>query len=219
MTQDIRQQLENPAPPALVNAPLRYDQLSFSQNNKLLRTFFLKVSNIFNNLLGPAGSRYMDRPNGLFFSTTTQTLAATNTAKPIDFEITYLANGVEVNAGTESRMYVSYDGVYNFQFSGQLSSTNSSAKTVYVWIVRNGTDIGYSTHAYSISGSGTSIEISWNFNIDLQAGNWVEFEWAANDTNVTLSKVSPTSPHPGIPSAVCAVSYVAPLPVTLPTPP
>jgi hypothetical protein len=219
MTQDIRQQLENPAPPALVNAPLRYDQLSFSQNNKLLRTFFLKVSNIFNNLLGPAGSRYMDRPNGLFFSTTTQTLAATNTAKPIDFEITYLANGVEVNAGTESRMYVSYDGVYNFQFSGQLSSTNSSAKTVYVWIVRNGTDIGYSTHAYSISGSGTSIEISWNFNIDLQAGNWVEFEWAADDTNVTLNKVSPTSPHPGIPSAVCAVSYVAPLPVTLPTPP
>jgi hypothetical protein len=219
MSQDIRQQLENPAPPALVNAPLRYDALSFSQNNNLLRMFFLKVSNIFNNLLGPAGARYMDRPNGLFFSTTSQTLVATNTAKPIDFEITYLANGVEVNAGTESRMYVSYDGVYNFQFSGQLSSTNSSSKTVYVWIVRNGVDIGYSTHAYSISGSGTSTEISWNFNIDLQAGNWIEFEWAADNTNVTLSKVSPTSPHPGIPSAVCAVSYVAPLPVTLPTPP
>jgi len=219
MSQDIRQQLENPAPPALVNAPLRYDALSFSQNNNLLRMFFLKVSNIFNNLLGPAGARYMDRPNGLFFSTTSQTLVATNTAKPIDFEITYLANGVEVNSGTESRMYVSYDGVYNFQFSGQLSSTNSSSKTVYVWIVRNGVDIGYSTHAYSISGSGTSTEISWNFNIDLQAGNWIEFEWAADNTNVTLSKVSPTSPHPGIPSAVCAVSYVAPLPVTLPTPP
>jgi hypothetical protein len=219
MSQDIRQQLENPAPPALVNAPLRYDALSFSQNNNLLRMFFLKVSNIFNNLLGPAGARYMDRPNGLFFSTTSQTLVATNTAKPIDFEITYLANGVEVNSGTESRMYVSYDGVYNFQFSGQLSSTNSSSKTVYVWIVRNGVDIGYSTHAYSISGSGTSTEISWNFNIDLQAGNWIEFEWAADNTIVTLSEVSPTSPHPGIPSAVCAVSYVAPLPVTLPTPP
>jgi hypothetical protein len=219
MSQDIRQQLENPSPPALVNAPLRYDQLSFSQNNKLLRTFFLKISNIFGNLLGPAGSRFIDRPNGLFFSTTTQTLAATNTAYPVEFEITYLASGVEVNAGTESRMYVSYDGVYNFQFSGQLSSTNSSSKTVYVWIVRNGVDIGYSTHAYSISGSGTSTEISWNFNIDLQAGNWIEFEWSADDTNVTLSKVSPTSPHPGIPSAVCAVAYVAPLPVTLPTPP
>ena len=51
MTQDIRQQLENPAPPALVNAPVRYEQMNFAQNNKLLRTFFLKISNIFNNLL------------------------------------------------------------------------------------------------------------------------------------------------------------------------
>lgn len=179
----------------------------------------MKLSNVFSALLGPAGARYMDRPNGLFFSTTTQTLAATNTAKPIEFEITYLANGVEVNAGTESRIYASYDGVYNFQFSGQLTSTNSSAKTVFVWIVRNGVDIGYSTHAYSISGSGHLLEISWNFSIDMQDGNYIEFEWAADDTNVSLTATAATSPHPGIPSAVCAVSYVAPLPVTLPTPP
>lgn len=219
MTQDIRQQLESPAPPALVNAPLRYDSLSFTQNNKVLRTFFLKLSNVFSALLGPAGARYMDRPNGLFFSTTTQTLAAINTAYPVEFEVTYLSNGVEVNAGTESRIYASYDGVYNFQFSGQLSSTNSSSKNVYVWIVRNGTDIGYSTHAYSISGSGTLLEVSWNFSIDMQDGDYIEFEWAADDTNVSLTATSATSPHPGIPSAVCAVSYVAPLPVTLPTPP
>jgi hypothetical protein len=219
MTQDIRQQLENPAPPALVNAPARYEQMSFAQNNKLLRTFFLKISNIFNNLLGPAGSRYIDRPNGLFFSIVDQTLATADTATPVEFEVTYLNNGVEVNAGTESRIYVTYEGVYNFQFSGQLTSTNSSSKVVYVWIVRNGTDIGYSTHAYTISGSGTELEIAWNFNIDLQAGDYIEFEWASDDTAVELSATAPTSPHPGIPSAVVAVSHVAPLPVTLPTPP
>jgi hypothetical protein len=219
MTQDIRQQLENPAPPALVNAPVRYEQMSFAQNNKLLRTFFLKISNIFNNLLGPAGSRYIDRPNGLFFSIVDQTLATADTATPIEFEVTYLNNGVEVNSGTESRIYVTYDGVYNFQFSGQLTSTNSSSKVVYVWIVRNGTDIGYSTHAYTISGSGTELEIAWNFNIDLQAGDYIEFEWASADTAVELSATAATTPHPGISSAVVAVSYVAPLPVTLPTPP
>lgn len=219
MTQEIRQQLENPAPPALVNAPERYDQLNFSQNNKLLRTFFLKISNIFGALLGPAGARYISRPHGLFFSLETQTLLGANTPTAVEFEQTYLGEFVEVNAGTESRMYVSVDGVYNFQFSGQLTSTNSSSKTVYVWIVRNGIDIGYSTHAYTISGSDTQVEISWNFNIDMQAGDYIEFEWASADTNVTLTKTGPTSPHPGIPSAVCAVSYVAPLPVNLPTPP
>jgi len=219
MTQDFRQQLENPAPPALVNAPERYDQASMSQTNKLLRTFFLNIANIFNNLLGPAGSRYIDRPNGLFFSVVDQTLSATNTAKAINFELTYLSNGVEVNAGTESRIYVTYDGIYNFQFSGQLTSSNSSSKIVYVWIVRNGVDIGYSTHAYTISGSGTELEIAWNFNIDLQAGDYMEFEWASADITVSLNATAATTPHPGIPSAVVAVSYVAPLPVSLPTPP
>ena len=219
MTADFRQQLENPAPPSLVNAPERYDQMSFAQSFKLLRTFFLKISNIFGALLGPAGSRYISRPHGLFFSLETQTLLGSNTATPIEFEQTYLGEFVEVNAGTESRIYVTVDGVYNFQFSGQIESTNSSAKIVYVWIVRNGTNIGFSTHAYTISGSGTKIQISWNFNIDLQEGDWIELEWASADTNVILTKVNPTTPHPGIPSAVVAVSYVAPLPVNLPTPP
>ena len=219
MSQDFRQQLENPAPPALVNAPERYDQLNFSQTNKLLRTFFLKISNIFGNLLGPAGARYISSPHGLFFSTTTQSLSGANTATPIEFEQTYVTEFVRVNSDTESRVYVSVDGIYNFQFSGQLTSTNSSAKTVYVWIVRNGTDIGYSTHAYTISGSGTQLEIAWNFNIDLQNGDWIEFEWASSSTAVNLSAEAPTSPHPGIPSAVVAVSYVSPLPINLPTPP
>jgi hypothetical protein len=219
MTQDIRHQLENPAPPALVNAPVRYEQMNFAQNNKLLRTFFLKISNIFNNLLGPAGARYISSPHGLFFSTTTQSLLGANTATPVEFEQTYVTEFVKVNSGTESRIYVSVDGIYNFQFSGQLTSTNSNAKTVYVWIVRNGTDIGYSTHAYTISGSGTQLEIAWNFNIDLQNGDWIEFEWASSSTAVNLSAEAPTSPHPGIPSAVVAVSYVSPLPINLPTPP
>lgn len=219
MSQDIRQQLENPSPPALVNAPLRYEQANFSQNNKLLRTFFLKVSNIFNNLLGPAGARYIDAPNGLFFSTTTQSIATINTATPIEFELTYLGNGIKVNSGTESRIYVTYDGIYNFQFSGQLESTNSSAKDIYIWIVRNGVDIGFSTHAYTLTGSGTQLAVNWNFSIDLLAGAYIEFEWSADDLAVTLTASTAATPHPGIPSAVCAVSFVAPLPVTLPTPP
>jgi hypothetical protein len=219
MTQDIRRQLENPAPPALVNAPARYEQMNFAQNNKLLRTFFLKISNIFNSLLGPAGAQYISFPHGLFFSVETQSLLGANTATPVEFEQTYLSEFVEVNAGTESRINVSVDGVYNFQFSGQLTSTNSSSKIVYVWIVRNGINIGYSTHAYTISGSNTKLEINWNFNIDLQAGDYLELEWASADTNVTLTAVLPATPHPGIPSAVMAVSYVSPIPVNLPTPP
>jgi hypothetical protein len=45
--------------------------------------------------------------------------------------------------------------------------------------------------------------IVWNFNLDLAAGEYVEMQLAADDTNVTLEAVAPaTSPHPGVASAV-----------------
>jgi hypothetical protein len=184
-----------------------------------LRTYFNTVDGNASAVYGDRGGQYIDCPYGLFFDTQSQSLLGANTATPVFFRQPYLSNAVRVNAGTNSRIYADVAGVYNFQFSGQLSSTNSSSKTIYVWIVRNGTDVGYSTHAYTISGSGTQLEISWNFSIDMQAGAYIELEWASDNTNVTLSAAAAASPHPGIPSAVVAVSFVAPLPQTLPTPP
>jgi hypothetical protein len=109
--------------------------------------------------------------------------------------------------------------VYNFQFSGQLLSGSASAKQVYIWISRNGTDIGFSTHQYTVSGSNTHLNISWNFDIDLDAGEYIEMQWASNDTDMKLEAAVATAPHPGMPSAVMAVNFIAPLPVPRPTPP
>lgn len=213
------QSLETPIVPNLPTPGKVYDEMTADQHNSMLRNFMLKLMSSLRSVLGKNGGQYIDCPNGLFFSTDDQTLAAINTATPVLFPIEYLNNGVEVNAGTESRIYVSIGGIYNFQFSGQLVSGSSSAKQVYLWIKRNGTSIGYSTHQYTISGSSNHININWNFNIDMQAGQYLELEWAANDTNVTLEATAATSPHPGIPSAVMAVNFIAPLPDVIPTPP
>jgi hypothetical protein len=213
------QSLEAPIVPNLPKPGGRYDEITADQHNGLLRNFMLKLASTLRSVLGPNGGQYIDRPNGLFFNTADQTLAATNTAKAVQFPLTYLSNAVKVNAGTESRIYVSVGGVYNFQFSGQLVSGSSSAKQIYVWIVRNGTDIGYSTHQYTLSGSNQHLNIAWNFNIDMQAGDYLELEWAADSTDVTMEATAATSPHPGIPSAVMAVNFIAPLPDVIPTPP
>jgi hypothetical protein len=126
---------------------------------------------------------------------------------------------VELQSGSTSRIQVLVSGVYNFQYSGQLLSTNASAKNVYLWIVRNGIDIGYSTHAYTLSANNEYTEINWSFNIDLANGEYLELEIATSDTNVRLDAVAATSPHPGIPSSVMAVNFVSPLPDPRPTPP
>jgi hypothetical protein len=211
--------LQKTPPPALPYAVPAYTPTYIDQLLKVLRLYFNRVSEVLNAITGVNGGQYIDCPNGLFFSTTDQPIAVINTAQPIDFPIEYLNNAVRVNSGTDSRIYVDVGGVYNFQFSGQLLSGSASAKQVYIWISRNGTDIGYSTHQYTVSGSGNHLNISWNFDIDLDAGEYIEMQWAADDTNMKLEAAVATALHPGMPSAVMAVNFIAPLPIPRPIAP
>jgi hypothetical protein len=212
-------QLQQVAVPNLPLSPEEFGRSYQDQLNNILRLYFNLLNGNVNNLISPNGGQYVDFPNGLFFSTTDQPIVSANVAQSIDFPLEYLNNAVYVNSGTDSRIYVDVPGVYNFQFSGQLRSASGSAKQVYIWIRRNTTDIGYSTHQYTVSGGNTHLNVSWNFNIDLDTGEYVEMRWAADDVNMSLEATAPTAPHPGMPSAVMAVNFVAPLPVPRPTPP
>ena len=208
-----------PKAPRLPNAPAQYNAFQSEQYSNLLRLYFNQIDSTLQNVLGPYGGRYIDCPNGLVFSMTSSTAAATNTAYALEFEVSYLTNSVRVDSTNQSRVYCDTGGIYNFQMSAQLTSNSASSKQVWIWISRDGTDIGYSTHQYTISGSDSHQEVSWNFNIDMQAGQYLELKWATSDTGAFFESVAPTSPHPGIPSAVLAVNFIAPLPATLPTPP
>lgn len=208
--------IQPPALPVAQAGPLRtyLDDL-----NNILRLFFARVSNNVNLLTGSDGGRFIDSPNGLFWDNADQTLAAANVGQPVRFNQTYLNNGITIDGATTSEITMTYSGIYNFQFNAMLRSTNSSSKTAYIWIKRNGTDIGYSAREYIISGSNAVLEINWNFNIDVQAGQYIEIMWAGSSTNLTLDAIAPTSPHPGVPSAVIAVMFVSVLPDVIPTPP
>jgi hypothetical protein len=212
-------QIEKIPSPALPYATPEYSTTYTDQFLKILRLYFNRITEALNLIIGKNGGQYIDCPTGLFFSTTDQPIAVINTAQPIDFPIEYLNNAVRVNSGTDSRVYVDIGGVYNFQFSGQLLSGSASAKQVYIWIARNGTDIGYSTHQYTVSGSGTHLNISWNFDIDLAAGEYIEMQWSSDDINMKLEAAVATAPHPGMPSAVMAVNFIAPLPIPRPIAP
>ena len=213
------EQLVSLANPNLPLAEEVYSRYYQDQLNNILRLYFNRLNGNVNNLIGPNGGQFVDCPNGLFFSTTDQPIVTADVGQPIDFPLEYLNNAVFVNSGTDSRIYVGIGGVYNFQFSGQLRSNSGSAKQVYIWIARNGTDIGYSTHQYTVSGGNTHLNISWNFNIDLAADEYVELRWASDDVNMSLEAAAATAPHPGMPSAVMAVNFIAPLPSPRPVAP
>jgi hypothetical protein len=205
--------------PALPLGPTEYSRQYQDQLNSVLRLYFNQIDNVLGSLLGTNGGQFVEVPNGLFFNTVDQTFASPNVAYPVTYNATYLNNAIALQSGSSSKIEVSISGIYNFQYSGQLLSTNASSKNVYLWIQRNDINIGYSTHAYTLSANNEYTEINWNFIIDLAAGEYLELEIATTDTTVKLDAEAATALHPGIASSVMAVNYVGPMPITRPTPP
>lgn len=212
-------QLNKPVAPALPWAAPDYDRAYQDQLSKVLRLYFNQIDTTLGAVVGRNGGRYIDCPSGLFFDTANQTLPVANTAYPVVYNQTYLNNAVALQSGSTSKIEISIGGVYNFQFSGQIESTNNSSKNVFLWIRRNGVDIGYSSRAYSISGSNTYAPIAYSFDIDMGVGEYLELMISASDTTVRLAAGAAASPHPGIPSSVMSVNFVAPLPDPRPVAP
>lgn len=220
MAERLVQKVQPPALPIPKAGPLKQylDDL-----NNILRLFFNLLSNAVNNVFGELGGRFLDVPNALYFSTVDQPIAVVDTAQVITFNQTYLESGFVLDGGTDSEITATYSGVYNFQFIGQLSSGSASAKNIYLWITRNGTDLGYTAREFVLQGSGEIDEVIWNFNLDLAAGEYVEMTWVSDDINVTMATVppavSPATPHPGVTSAVLTINFISALPEVRPTPP
>lgn len=209
------------AAPNLPLSPKEFSPQYQEQFNNVLRLYFNQLDKILGQLAtsGDIDPANVNFPNGLFFNTADQTLAAVDTGYPITFNQTYLNNYVALQSGSTSKIEVEVSGVYNFQLSAQLKSTNSSGKDVQIWIKRNNVTIGYSSHLYTIEGSDNHFNVNWNFDIDLAANEYIEMYWGANDTNVTMEAVPASAPYPAVASAVMAVNFVARLPDPRPTPP
>jgi hypothetical protein len=214
-------ELNKVAAPNVPLPPVEYDRQYFDQMLNVLRLYFNRLDALTAQLTasGSIDPSLLNNPNGLFFSTVDQTLAAINTGYPITFNQTYLNNNVALQTASTSKIEVAVAGVYNFQLSAQLKSTNASAKNVQIWIKRNNVTIGYSAHKYTVEGSDNHMNVSWNFNIDLAATEYIEMQWGADDTNVTLESIAASSPYPATASVVMAVNFIARLPDPRPTPP
>jgi hypothetical protein len=149
MAERLVQKVQPPALPIPKAGPLKQylDDL-----NNILRLFFNLLSNAVNNVFGELGGRFIDVPNALYFSTVDQPIAVVDTAQVVTFNQTYLQSGFELNGGSNSEITATYSGVYNFQFVGQISSGSGSNKNVFLWISRNGTDLGYTAREFSLAG-------------------------------------------------------------------
>lgn len=135
---------------------------------------------------------------GSWYDTTTQTTTA-NTPTPMYCNNTGTQSGILKVYG--SNYEVQYAGLYNIQFSVQLDQSSGAGHHIYIWFRKNGVDIPYSASEIAIQGSVAETIPSWNFMVDMVAGDYINIMYSVEDAAVQLKAVAPNT-IPGIPSVI-----------------
>ena len=209
--------LDSPQPPNLPYAPPDWSPQYQEQFNNVLRLYFNRLSNVTKNLLGPEGGQFLNIPFGAFYDTTDQTAASTTTAYPITVNTTSIANNVSIV--DNSKLTFAVEGVYNIQFSIQLSNDDNATQDIDIWFSKNGSDIADSNSRFGLAprksaGDPYHVIGSLNFVDSFQAEDYVELYWRSSSTNAYIEYYSaPSSPtRPAIPSVILTATFVSSVP-------
>jgi hypothetical protein len=111
-----------------------------------------------------------------------------------------------ISATKQSRLTVSADGVYNFQFSCQLDKSSGSAKSVYIWPRIDNVDVANSATEVTLAGSNAATVAAWNFVYSLSANSYFELMWSAEDTDCIMPASAAVAPVPAIPAIIMTVT-------------
>ena len=153
-------------------------------------------------------------PYGSWQDSTTQSISSTTTAYAFTLNTTDYAEGITLQSG--SQLKVTYSGIYNIQFSFQLSNLANSTEDVNIWFRVNGTDIAKSNSIFGLAPRKTSTDpyhviASMNFFTSLAANDYVQIMWSASNTAITIkaqgTQTSPT--RPSTPSGIVTMQYVS----------
>lgn len=143
---------------------------------------------------------------GEFTKTTSQTPAVINTVYALTFDNTEIAQGVSIGSPT-SRIVVAQSGLYNVALSVQITSTNSSQKSVWVWLRKNGTtNIPNSARLASISLNNGYLVVSLSEVLSFLANDFIEVMYASDDIGISISTVAATAFAPAAPAVILAVT-------------
>ena len=157
---------------------------------------------------GQSGRRW-----GAFQDFTDQSHTSINTAKLITFDTIDTAYGVSIDTGlTNSKITVSQAGVYNFQWSGQFTNSDTQIHDVNIWLSKNGTYVTGSNGIVSVperhGGVDGNVLPGWNYYVELAANDYLQLYWAVTDLDVTLQFLPATAVHPSTASIICTISKV-----------
>ena len=145
---------------------------------------------------------------GSFYSNTTQSNPVVNTAMAMTFNNSTSANGVSVVSN--SRLTVAKAGVYNIQFSAQLTKTDGGSDYLEIWLSKNGSAVAWTNTLFKLDGSNAYQLASLNFVETLNASEYVQLMWGSADLNAKLIAIDSANTTMGVdvPSVIVTVTPV-----------
>lgn len=117
-----------------------------------------------------------------------------------------------------SQMAVEFPGVYNLQFSAQLSNSSAADVDIDIWFRKNGTDIDNSNSIFTVPIKTGAVNghtvAALNFFIELQNADYIEIMWHTASTSATIAYVGPavTPTRPATPSIIAELNFVSSIP-------
>jgi hypothetical protein len=145
---------------------------------------------------------------GTFYDTSTQTILSGASAS-LQLNTPVIQDGVTVVSN--SRITVAKTGIYNLQFSAQLSTPGGGSPDVHIWLRKNGNNITYSNTGVVMQNSNQKQVAAWNFVESLIAGDYLELVAYLNGGSsvVFLAEVPlPTNGGVGVPSMIVTMTQI-----------
>lgn len=143
---------------------------------------------------------------GSFYDTTTQTANTINTPYSIRYSNTQISTGFSI--ANNSQIVANNAGLYNYQFSIQVTSGSSDVKNLWIWYRKNGQDVPHSATKISIASNKEVRVPAWNFIESMEIGEYFELMWAAGSTDVQIAAIAEEAFCPAIPSVILTVTQV-----------
>ena len=165
------------------------------------------------------GSMYVNVRSGfeypqyaIAYNLSDHTASLANTETLIDMDTPQVQSGITVVDG--SKFTVSTPGLYEFVTIAQINrAASSGTASMYFWAKKNGVDVPNSNNNIDITGNaGTAATLlDRNLVIVLEAGDYIQFYWATDDTDMVLryTTASSTPTRPATPAVKITATRIS----------
>ena len=204
--------------PNLPIAPVEYSQQYQDQFSNALRLYFAQVDNSSQGTI--ANILSLTTNYGAWHDLTDQTATLITAIYPIQIGgvADYVRNfSIITGPNGPTQMTAGNAGLYNFQFSLQLSNDTSQNAVVTVWWRLNGVDLDNTASSTAVIAKTGAINgltiLSMNVIIQMAAGDNVEMYWQSDRAGVKIitlpAGVAPNPITPASPGVIVTVFAVA----------